>query len=108
MGDISMEEYGCVAISPLWLGGTEQQNSLFCVHNCPEVQGARELNSDGLMLGGWEAARPKVAAPRTLTPSPRPTPTLASDPPQPSATPLPQAHAHAQASHPSPRRPCTP
>merc|ERR1719311_1900672 len=56
-----MEEYGCVAISPLWLGGTEQQNSLFCVHNCPEVQGARELNSDGLMLGGWEAARPKVA-----------------------------------------------
>ena len=27
MGDISMDEYGCVAISPLWLGGTEQQNS---------------------------------------------------------------------------------
>jgi putative AlgH/UPF0301 family transcriptional regulator len=22
MGDVSMEEYGCVAISPLWLGGT--------------------------------------------------------------------------------------
>jgi len=61
MGDISMDEYGCVAISPLWLGGTEQQNSLFCVHNCPEVQGARELNPDGLMLGGWDAARPKVA-----------------------------------------------
>jgi putative AlgH/UPF0301 family transcriptional regulator len=61
MGDISMDEYGCVAISPLWLGGTEQQNSLFCVHNCPEVEGATELNPDGLMLGGWEAARPKVA-----------------------------------------------
>ena len=61
MGDISMDEYGCVAISPLWLGGTEQQNSLFCVHNCPEVTGATELNPDGLMLGGWEAARPKVA-----------------------------------------------
>lgn len=22
MGDVSMEDYGCVAISPLWLGGT--------------------------------------------------------------------------------------
>ena len=100
MGDISMEEYGCVAISPLWLGGTEQQNSLFCVHNCPEVQGARELNSDGLMLGGWEAARPKVAAPRTH-PNPRlgPTPTLShtltpSPRPRPSLTPQPSPPVH--------------
>jgi hypothetical protein len=30
MGDVSMEEYGCVAISPLWLGGTAQPlDSLF-------------------------------------------------------------------------------
>ena len=103
MGDISMEEYGCVAISPLWLGGTEQQNSLFCVHNCPEVQGARELNSDGLMLGGWEAARPKVAAPRT---HPNPHPYPAGLVLYPTHT-LTQAHAHAQASQASPRRPCT-
>ena len=104
MGDISMEEYGCVAISPLWLGGTEQQNSLFCVHNCPEVKGARELNPDGLMLGGWEAARPKVAAPRTHpnshtlhphpypkpTPTPKPhTPTLAARAPP---EPVPEPH----------------
>ena len=96
MGDISMEEYGCVAISPLWLGGTEQQNSLFCVHNCPEVQGARELNSDGLMLGGWEAARPKVAEPRTH-PNPHPHPY-----PKPTPTPKPHTPALAARAPPEP------
>lgn len=60
MGDISMDEYGCVAISPLWLGGTEKQNSLYCVHNCPGLSGATELR-ENLFLGGWDAARPKVA-----------------------------------------------
>ena len=60
MGDISMDEYGCVAISPLWLGGTEKQNSLYCVHNCPEVGGSSVLG-ENLFVGGWEAARPKVA-----------------------------------------------
>ena len=68
-----------------------------------EVQGARELNSDGLMLGGWEAARPKVAAPRTR-PNPRlgPTPTLTplthtltpSPRPRPSLTPQPSPPVH--------------
>ena len=90
MGDISMDEYGCVAISPLWLGGTEQQNSLFCVHNCPEVEGATELNPDGLMLGGWEAARPKVTEPQTsLGRTPTPTPTLPQPQPQPYPNPDP-------------------
>ena len=28
MGDVSMDEFGCVAISPLWLGGVEQQDSI--------------------------------------------------------------------------------
>lgn len=60
MGDISFDDYGCVAISPLWLGGTERQNSLYVVHNVPDLDGAAPL-ADGLWLGGWSAARPKVA-----------------------------------------------
>ena len=76
MGDISMDEYGCVAISPLWLGGTEQQNSLFCVHNCPEVgapstpQGKRRLGSAAARLAwharcgpSWRLAALRCAAP---------------------------------------------
>jgi putative AlgH/UPF0301 family transcriptional regulator len=59
MGDVSMEDYGCVAISPLWLGGSAKQNSLYVVHDVDTV-GATEV-SGGLYLGGWEAARPKVA-----------------------------------------------
>ena len=60
MGDVSMDDYGCVAISPLWLGGTAKQNSLYVVHNVPGFDGATEV-SDGLFLGGWSEARPKVA-----------------------------------------------
>lgn len=60
MGDVSMEEYGCVAIAPLWLGGTAKQNSLYVVHDVPSLEGATEV-STGLFLGGWTAARPKVA-----------------------------------------------
>ena len=39
MGDVSMEDYGCVAISPLWLGGTAKQNSLYVVHNVDGFEG---------------------------------------------------------------------
>jgi putative AlgH/UPF0301 family transcriptional regulator len=60
MGDVSMDDYGCVAINPLWLGGTAKQNSLYVVHDVPDVSGATEV-SDGLFLGGWSEARPKVA-----------------------------------------------
>jgi len=60
MGDVSMDEYGCVAISPLWLGGTAKQNSLYVVHNVPGFDGATTV-SDGLFMGGWAEARPKVA-----------------------------------------------
>ena len=60
MGDVSMDEYGCVAISPLWLGGTAKQNSLYVVHNVGGFEGASEVSA-GLYLGGWSEARPKVA-----------------------------------------------
>ena len=60
MGDVSMDEYGCVAICPLWLGGTAKQNSLYVVHNCDGFDGATEV-CNGLYLGGWSEARPKVA-----------------------------------------------
>jgi len=60
MGDVSMEDYGCVAISPLWLGGTEKQNSLYVVHDASDVDGATQI-ADGLYLGGWSDARPRVA-----------------------------------------------
>jgi len=60
MGDVSMEDYGCVAISPLWLGGTAKQNSLYVVHNVDDIEGASAV-SEGLYLGGWSQARPKVA-----------------------------------------------
>jgi len=60
MGDVSMDEYGCVAISPLWLGGTAKQNSLYVVHDVDGFSGATCV-SDGLYMGGWSEARPKVA-----------------------------------------------
>jgi len=60
MGDISMDDFGCVAISPLWLGGTESQNSLSVLHTVEDLPGAVPIG-DGLWLGGWSAARPKVA-----------------------------------------------
>uniref|UniRef100_A0A7S2BPL3 Uncharacterized protein n=1 Tax=Haptolina brevifila TaxID=156173 RepID=A0A7S2BPL3_9EUKA len=58
MGDVSMEEYGPCAISPLWLGGTAKQNSLYVVHDVSEAEGS-EISS-GLFLGGWERIKPKV------------------------------------------------
>ena len=62
MGDVSMEDFGCVAISPLWLGGIERQETLKIVHTCgDEVASAAPLKESGLALGGWEEARPKVA-----------------------------------------------
>lgn len=60
MGDVSMDDYGCVAINPLWLGGTAKQNSLYVVHDVPGMDSATEV-ADGLFLGGWVDARPKVA-----------------------------------------------
>jgi len=60
MGDVSMEDYGPCAISPLWLGGTEKQNSLYVVHDVAAAGGANEI-SGGLFLGGWEKIKPKVA-----------------------------------------------
>ena len=50
MGDVSMDDYGCVAISPLWLGGTANQNSLYTVHDVPGMDSATEV-ADGLFLG---------------------------------------------------------
>ena len=61
MGDVSMEQYGCVAISPLWLGGTSKQNSLYVVHDVDSLASANEVNGGGLFLGGWSDARPRVA-----------------------------------------------
>jgi len=61
MGDVSMEEYGPCAITPLWAGGTEQANSLFVIHDVADAgTGAKEIAS-GLFQGGWEELRPKVA-----------------------------------------------
>jgi len=60
MGDISMEDYGCVAIAPLWLGGTSKQSNLYVLHCCDDVAGATRVR-DGLWLGGWNDARPRVA-----------------------------------------------
>jgi len=60
MGDVSMEDYGCVAISPLWLGGTSKQNSLYVLHDVESLAEAEEV-CRGLYLGGWSEARPKVA-----------------------------------------------
>ena len=61
MGDVSQEDYGCVAICPLWLGGVAKQSALYVVHNVEGLEGATAVGGDGLFLGGWEAARPKVA-----------------------------------------------
>ena len=60
MGDVSMEDYGCVAISPLWLGGTSNQNSLYVLHDVDNLRDAEEVTG-GLFLGGWGDARPKVS-----------------------------------------------
>ena len=60
MGDVSMDDYGCVAISPLWLGGTANQNSLYTVHDVEGVAGASEI-SEGLFLGGWSEVQPRVS-----------------------------------------------
>jgi len=60
MGDVNMEDYGCVAIAPLWLGGTAKQSNLYVVHDVDNIDGATEV-SRGVYLGGWAAARPKVA-----------------------------------------------
>jgi putative AlgH/UPF0301 family transcriptional regulator len=60
MGDVSMDDYGCVAISPLWLGGTARQNTLYVVHDVAGLEGAVEVR-DGLYQGGWMDARPRVA-----------------------------------------------
>ena len=61
MGDVSMDEYGCVAISPLWLGGTARQNSLYVVHDVFDLDSANEVGTRGIFMGGWSDARPKVA-----------------------------------------------
>ena len=63
MGDLSMDEFGCVAIASLWLGGTEEQSNLYVLHTCEGVSGAKPV-CDGLFLGGWQAARPLVAESR--------------------------------------------
>eukprot|EP00316_Scyphosphaera_apsteinii_P024267 CAMPEP_0119325344 /NCGR_PEP_ID=MMETSP1333-20130426/65565_1 /TAXON_ID=418940 /ORGANISM="Scyphosphaera apsteinii, Strain RCC1455" /LENGTH=319 /DNA_ID=CAMNT_0007333309 /DNA_START=157 /DNA_END=1116 /DNA_ORIENTATION=- len=60
MGDISMDDFGCVAISPLWLGGIERQNSLYVLHTCDGIASAERVR-DNLWLGGWAEARPRVA-----------------------------------------------
>jgi len=60
MGDIDIDSFGCVAIAPLWLGGTQRQNALSALHSVEGLEGAAPLR-DGLWLGGWEAARPRVA-----------------------------------------------
>ena len=53
-----------VAISPLWLGGLAQQQQLCVVHDVPDLEGATAV-CDGMWLGGWRAAQPKVSD-RTL------------------------------------------
>ncbi|KAL1524430.1 hypothetical protein AB1Y20_019325 [Prymnesium parvum] len=60
MGDISMEDYGCVAISPLWLGGTAKQSSLFVIHDVDDIERSTQVR-EGLWLGGWTEAKPRVA-----------------------------------------------
>ncbi len=60
MGDIDINSFGCVAIAPLWLGGTQRQNSLSVVHPVEGLQGATSV-CEGLWLGGWEAAKPRVS-----------------------------------------------
>uniref|UniRef100_A0A7S0L8V4 Uncharacterized protein n=1 Tax=Coccolithus braarudii TaxID=221442 RepID=A0A7S0L8V4_9EUKA len=60
MGDISMDDFGCVAIAPLWLGGTGRQSSLYVLHTVEDLAGATPV-AEGIWLGGWDAARPKVA-----------------------------------------------
>jgi len=60
MGDVSMDDYGPCAVSPLWIGGTAKPNSLYMLHDVPQADGANEVSS-GLYLGGWEKLKPKVA-----------------------------------------------
>ena len=60
----ALRRYGCVAISPLWLGGLAQQQQLCVVHDVPDLEGATAV-CDGMWLGGWRAAQPKVSD-RTL------------------------------------------
>ena len=61
MGDVSMEDYGPCAISPLWFGGTSKPNSLYIMHDVAEASTGSNEISGGLFQGGWEELRPKVA-----------------------------------------------
>jgi hypothetical protein len=45
MGDIDIDSYGCVAIAPLWLGGSSRQNSLSVIHSCDGIQGAKKVHA---------------------------------------------------------------
>lgn len=70
MGDVSMDDYGSVAINPLWLGGTSSQNSLSVVHDLDGLDGQNLTggqaiglgigNDTGLQLGGWADVRKRV------------------------------------------------
>lgn len=60
MGDLSMEAFGAVAISPLWLGGMANQDTLYTVHDVPGVEGASQIR-DGLYLNGWKDVQPQVS-----------------------------------------------
>lgn len=68
MGDVSMDDYGSVAINPLWLGGTASQNSLSMVHDLAGRDNLTEGkaiglgigNETGLRLGGWADVKSKV------------------------------------------------
>ena len=61
MGDVSMEEYGPCAISPLWAGGTANAGSLFVLHDVAEAGVDADEIGSGLFQGGWDQLRPKVA-----------------------------------------------
>lgn len=60
MGDLPFEGFGCVAISPIWVGGFENSNKLTIVHDVPDLEGATELG-EGLFTGGWQSAAPLVS-----------------------------------------------
>jgi len=70
MGDVSMDDYGSVAINPLWLGGTASQNSLSVVHDLDGQDGQNLTEGEaiglgigddgGLRLGGWADVKKKV------------------------------------------------
>lgn len=68
MGDIDIDSYGCVAIAPLWLGGSSRQNSLSVIHSCNGIDGSKQVRTRP--TAEWSRADLHIPRPDGVTPHP--------------------------------------